>query len=437
MKVLVLGGGPAGLTAAYILAQRGFLVTVLEKDSDVGGLARTIKKDGFSFDLGGHRWYSESPRSDKFFKSVCGDSLLTVPRTTRIYFKGRFYNMPIKPLEVLRGVGLLPALAVVLDFWFGRNKPIGTNYTLEEAYTKQFGHSLFKLFFDLYNQKVWGLKPSEMSGSWIGLRTKGLTLGSVIKGIFGKSSDTESIDNFYYPKTGIGEFSQRLAVRVKERGGTVVLNAEITGFNLEGTKVKSVSTSQGVFEADFVISTLPLPFMVEKLSGQKLDLSYRDLVVATLFIKREQVTTDSWVYTQEPALAFSRFHEPKNWSKEMCPSGTTSLVCEFPCFAGDATWNTSDETLIKLAFDDFVNKMKLVNEGELLGGAVARVSRAYPIYKLGYGKEVSKGLAILSEFTNLKQIGRQGMFCYGNMDQPILSAITVAEDLIKSCEKTK
>lgn len=437
MKVLVLGGGPAGLTAAYLLNQRGISVTVLEKDGGVGGLARTIEKDGFRFDLGGHRWYSEAPRADKFFKEICGDSLLTVPRTTRIYFKGQFYSLPIKPLEILRGVGFVPAISVVLDYWFGRGKSVSSDYSLEEAYTKQFGHSLFKLFFDLYNQKVWGLAPSEMSGSWVGLRTKGLTLGSVIKGIFGKSDDTESIDNFYYPKSGIGEFSQRLSQKISENGGNVVLNAEVAGFNLAGNRIKSVITNQGVYEADLVISTLPLPLMVEKLSSDKLNLAYRDLVVVTLFVKREQITTDSWVYTQEPNLAFSRFHEPKNWSREMCPLGTTSLVCEFPCTAGDATWNTPDSKLISLAFSEFVNKMKLMQEGELLGGWVERVSRAYPIYKLGYDDEVSRGLSILNRFTNLKQIGRQGMFCYGNMDQPILSAMAAVELIIKNSDQRK
>lgn len=429
--VIIIGAGPAGLTAAYKLIKAGIPVTVLEQDNSVGGLSKTIDRGSYRFDLGGHRWYSESKEVDKFFKDICGADLLEVPRITRIYFQNHFYTMPIQPLEIMKNIGLLTVVKVLWDYLFKKKIIRDHELNLQEAYQAQFGEALFKLFFEKYNEKLWGRPCSEMSGSWIGIRAKGLSLGAQVKSLFVKdNSNLEAIDSFYYPRLGIGQFSDNLHEEIIKLGGKVLLNTSVTGFKLRNNKITAVTTASGEYEADYVITTQPLPSLSKSLAIYVPKIYFRDLAIVTLFLDRQSVTRDSWVYTQEPGLCFSRFHEPKNWSPNMCPSDKTVLVTEIPCNQGDETWNESDEKLVSRVFNDLVNVMKLANSDDLIEGVVVRTPYAYPVYTPSYRAEVEKALQDLSKIKNLKVIGRQGKFFYGNMDQPILTAFNAAEEII-------
>ncbi|GIW09940.1 MAG: hypothetical protein KatS3mg061_0997 [Dehalococcoidia bacterium] len=444
-QVVIMGAGPAGLAAAQVLTRNGVLPTVFERSPWVGGLARTVERNGFRFDIGGHRWFTKKDEIHHFFVEVVGDELIEVERVSRIYFDGKFFYYPLKIGNALLGMGfrrsiraLVDAVAVTL-----RPLPVEGEPTMEQAYINQFGRTLYEQFFKTYSEKVWGLSCTEISGDWVVQRSKGLSLATAIKDAFSRSrGEIESlVERFVYPRLGIGRFSERMAEAVAAAGGQVKRNHRVVRVHHNGQRVTAltVRTEHGdeQVEGDAFISSIPITQLVrafrpsappEVLAAAEA-LRFRELITVNLMLKREQVTPDTWLYIHDPDISFARIHEPKNWSRAMAPEGMTSLVCELFCNRGDQFWTAPDDWLVELAIKEF-SSLGFFDRREVIDGFVIRAVRAYPTYTLGYQRNLAVLKRFLRTFDNLQIIGRYGTFRYNNSDHSVETGILAARNLL-------
>lgn len=443
--MIILGAGPAGLAAAHVLTSNGVPPTVFERAPWVGGLARTVERNGFRFDIGGHRWFTKKDEIHQFFVDVVGDELITVKRTSRIYFEGKYFYYPLKIGNALRGMGVRRSVQALADALAIKLRPLRVEGepTMEQAYINQFGRTLYEQFFRTYSEKVWGLRCDQISGDWVVQRSKGLSLTTAIKDAFARSrGEIESlVDRFLYPRLGIGRFSERMADAVRHGGGTIALDSRVIRIHHRGQRVTGVTVrsraGDDVVEGDTFISSIPITQLVRALRpaapaevlAAAEALRFRELITVNLMLKREQVTADTWLYIHDPDITFARIHEPKNWSPAMAPAGTTSLVCELFCDQGDRFWRAPDDALIELAVKDF-ESLGFFDRREVIDGFVVRAVRAYPTYTLGYQRHLDVLKHYLRGFENLQIIGRYGTFRYNNSDHSVETGILAARNVL-------
>ncbi|MEK7166696.1 MAG: FAD-dependent oxidoreductase, partial [Patescibacteria group bacterium] len=418
---------------------------------DVGGLARTIEKNGFRFDTGPHRWYTKNDMVNTWMLKLLGDEVVKVPRLTRIYFDQKFFNYPIKIKSTLMGMGLVKTSMAVLDYCFirfiqlfYRKQPI----SLEDGYVAKFGRTLYQLFFKRYSEKLWGTSCQNISADWIGQRTRGFNIGTIIKETLFKSKEIVSfVDEFSYPKNGIGRIAQKMAEEIIKNGGTIILKSTVTKIqhiNEHVTGITYVSKKISVtLEAEQVISSIPLSDLIDILSPvipaeiAKVNkrLTYRDELQVAIFVKKTHVTPDTWVYVHSLELPFIRFMEMDNWSEKLSPDGTTTLVFEIACNVGDETWNLGDKELIERVIKAFISEFKLITRKDILGGHIHRMPKEYPVYHIGYREDVGKLKNYLARFRNLQLVGRNGTFRYNNMDHSIEMGLYSAWNIIENERK--
>jgi protoporphyrinogen oxidase len=451
-KVIILGGGLAGLAAAYELAKTGFNVVVIEKSDDVGGLARTIKVGKFSFDTGPHRWYTKNDSVNNWMLEILGKEVIKVPRLTRIYFDGKFFFYPIRIMNALKGIGIINAFNAVFDYLKSRIKSrIGVQQalTMEDGYIRQFGKTLYEIFFKRYSEKLWGRKCNEISIDWVGQRTRGLNIITLIKDSLIKSKNVVSlVDEFSYPKNGIGMLAWILEKKVKFYGGKIILNSDVVKIhNNKKNKITKISYKKGkkIFdlEGDYYISSIPLndlvyrfsPKMSEKTEKVASRLTYRDELQVALFIKKTHITNDTWIYIHPKEIPYMRLMEMDNWSDKLSPKGTTSLVFEIACNEGDEIWNKKDKEIIDLTVNSFIDEFKFISKKDIISGYVHRVLKEYPVYHLNYLQDVDFLKKNLKNYHNLQIIGRNGTFRYNNMDHSIEMGLYAAWNIINGSVK--
>lgn len=437
--VVVLGAGISGLTAATKLAEEGFRPQVFEAHDYVGGLGMTVREKDYSFDLGGHRWYSNNKEVDQFFRDTLSDELLHVKRYSRIaYGPDRFFQYPIRFGDVVRllgiGYGLLAALSLLRE---RLRKPVPI-VNAEQAYIRNFGRAIYRKFFKDYTERLWGIPCDRLDGRWVGQRSDNLTIWRILKGFFAKVRDFEAIDEFLYPKEGYGRFCERMAEKVTSLGGGVFLGRRLTrwrrvdwGFELQFSDAAGALTTVHCAK---LVNTIPLDSMVDasahplppEIQPHRKAIRFRDFVVVTLHLDQEQYTFDTWLYTQTPGLDFVRIHEPKNWSAAMVKRpGTTAVVLELPCWREDGIWKMGDEELARKTYDQ-LHAGVTATRGKLLGWSVVRVKNVYPVYEVGYGTHREALLGWLGQFPGLEVCGRNGLFVYDSSDQPVASGIETA-----------
>lgn len=447
---VVLGGGLAGLSTAFVLARADRPVMVLESDSTVGGLSKTMIHGAFRFDLGGHRFITKNKSIERFVKDLLDGEYLTVSRKSKIYMHNRFFDYPLTPSNAILGLGIFTTLKAVLDYGKERFKRFfipSVNVSLEDWVVSNFGRTLFNLYFKEYSEKVWGMECCDISQEWISQRIKGLSLGIAIKNAFfkfsGKEVDTLA-DKFIYPHLGIGQISDRLRIKIEEKN-PVFTNTRITEIFHEDFVVKNVTAvncdkTYSVKGSEFV-SSIPLTNLIQMLNPAAPHdvleaasrLKYRDLVIVTVMLNREKVTDLTWLYLPEQNIVLGRLHEPKNWSPYMAPEGKTHIVSEYFCFEGDTVWNTRNEDLTDATIKG-LESLGFVRASEVIDTCVVRVPRAYPLFEIGYTEHYNKILRYLGNFKNLHISGRGGMFRYYNMDYAIESGIQAAENILKNCK---
>lgn len=446
MKTCILGGGPAGLSAGFVLAKNNQKVEVFEKDSIVGGLSKTIERNGFRFDMGGHRFWTKNDEIDKFVKELMGDELIKTPRISRIYFNNRFFDYPLKPVNALLSLGVFKATHVVGSYLGNKVKGAFVkkkDISFEDWITNRFGKKMYEIFFKNYTEKVWGIPCSIIAAEWAAQRIKGMSLRTAVKEAFFKSGEVKTlIEEFYYPKLGTGRVPERLAEEIIKEGSKVEVDSNVVSINHKEDRIDSVTVEvngrKEMVKGDNFISSIPITELIENLNPRApediLDmarrLAYRDIVLVNLMLDRETITNDTWIYIQEQGVPFGRLQQPKNWSKYLVPEGKSSLIVEYFSSVGDKFWNMKDDELIKLSVEHLQDTLKFIKKEEVFDGFVIRIRKAYPTYEIGYEEPLKQLKEYLKKFKNLQIIGRYGIFRYNNMDHSIEMGIKAAKNLL-------
>jgi protoporphyrinogen oxidase len=443
---VVLGGGLTGLAAGCVLTRAGRKVRVFEKDSVVGGLSKTVEKDGFRFDLGGHRFFTKDEKLNSFVQELMGDELISVRRTSKIYMGEKYFDYPLRPLNAVFGLGIGATAKILGDY--GREKMRGLlkkadPVSLEQWVVSNFGRTMFNIYFREYSEKVWGLDCSRISAEWVERRIQGLSLAKAVKNAVFRAGSRDVptlVDSFTYPRLGIGRMSDRLREEI-ERGNEVLTDTVVQRISRSGYTILSVEVKNGtgreVVCGDEFVSSLPLPHVVRMLNPAPpsgvleaaMRLRFRDLVVVAVMVARKRVTDLTWIYIPEQRIPFGRIHEPTNWSEEMAPEGKTAVVAEYFSFRGDGIWKTDDRKLIDLTAEH-LECLGFISRREVLGGVVVRVPGAYPLFDVGYRDACDELYDYLGRFGNLHLAGRSGMFRYYNMDHAVESGIRTAEKIV-------
>lgn len=446
-RVVILGAGPAGLTTAHLLSERGVSVDVLELKPYVGGLCATFESNGFRFDLGGHRWFTKNQDLHNWFLKLMEGELVNVKRTSRIYFNGKYFNYPISIKNVLRNVGPFTSAAAVLSYLraaavdlFMRREP----QNMKDAYCAQFGEKLFDMFFRRYSEKVWGTTCDYISADWVSQRSKGLSILTTLRDALLKSKNVVSlIDEFVYPRLGFQRVPERMAEDVVKFGGRMHLQSPVQRIVVHGpSDIEVFFRKEGgneTLRATDVVSTIPLSHLLRMIEPQcepavleaALSLTFRDLITVTVMLRKPQVTPDTWLYVHDEDLIFARLHEPKNWSRDMVPGPEyTSVVCECFCSKGDDIWKLSDEEISNRVVGDLADKLHFIRREEVLGTYLVRSRYAYPVYDLNYKGKLALIYSAVDKIPGIHIAGRGGTFRYNNSDHSIEMGQLVARKLL-------
>jgi protoporphyrinogen oxidase len=451
-SVAIIGAGPAGLTAGYLLAKRGADVTIIEADPQyVGGISRTVKYKGFHFDIGGHRFFSKSKEVEDLWTEILPDDMLVRPRSSRIFYRGQLFSYPLKAAEALVKLGPIEAAHCVLSYLKARMFPIAQPRSFEDWVTNQFGKRLFNIFFKTYTEKVWGMSCKEISADWAAQRIKGLSLTTAIWNALWPKKKTGGtliktlIDSFRYPRQGPGMMWEACAEKTKALGGTIKMGERVVGCHYDDEQGlwtithKNAANDISVCRAQHVISSAPMRQLARgltpSLSGTALaaadSLKYRDFLTVVLILKERQQFDDNWIYIHEPNVKVGRIQNFKSWSPEMVPD--PSLACyglEYFCFEGDGLWNASDRDLIELGKRELA-QLGLARPEDVSDGCVVRQPKAYPVYDDDYATHVATVREELeSRFPTLHLVGRNGMHKYNNQDHAMMTAMLCVENIM-------
>ncbi|KKD36534.1 MAG: NAD(P)/FAD-dependent oxidoreductase [Limnoraphis robusta] len=445
--VVIIGAGPAGLTAAYELTKRGVHPHVLEAASQVGGISRTEVYKGYRFDIGGHRFFTKVDIVNQLWQEVLGKEFIQVPRLSRIYYQNKFYDYPLSIYNTLFNLGIIESLLILLSYFKARVKgklqPDVEPETFEEWVTDSFGSRLYRTFFKTYTEKVWGIPCNKIEAEWAAQRIKGLSLKkAVLNALFGSNDTKTLIKKFDYPIYGPGMMWERFQQKVDENGGQVSLNTRVVSIKREGhhiTEVIAYKEGQEIsLKADKFISSMPVTALVNRLDPLPPDevlqaaksLSYRDFLIVALIIDEADLFPDNWIYIHSPEVKVGRIQNFKNWSPAMVPDQTkTCLGLEYFCTEGDEIWNLSDTELLDLATRE-IEELGLAKASKVEDGTILRQPKAYPVYDRDYRRHLQVIQDYLSQFDNLQTIGRNGMHRYNNQDHSMLTGVLAAQNVL-------
>lgn len=443
-SVVILGAGPAGLSAAIELLKDSYDVTIVEREAVIGGISKTIKYKGFRFDVGGHRFFTKNDEVEKLWKEALGKDFRRTKRLSRIYYKKKFFMYPIELKDTLKKAGIATSLACIFSYLRYRIAPVRPEESFSAWVTNRFGKKLFLMFFKSYTEKTWGISTDELSAEWAAQRIKGLSLWvALTNALFKPKVKVKTlIEEFKYPKYGPGQMYEKFANIIKKRGGKIILNTQVKEISCSGKKVNGIVVSDESgktkkISADYVITTLPLPKTIELISP-KLELAkkvgkilkFRDFISVNLIVKQKNIFPDTWIYIHDPSVKMGRIQNFKNWSRFMTPNqNLTPIGCEYFCNQGDELWNMKNSDLIKLASSE-IDQMGLSRKDLVLDGMVYRMREAYPIYMGQYQSYIKKARQEIEKIQNLYAAGRGGMFRYNNMDHSILSGLYAARLLM-------
>jgi protoporphyrinogen oxidase len=454
--VFVIGAGPAGLTAAYLLTKQGISTTVIEADPTyVGGISRTASYKDFLFDIGGHRFFSKSKEVVDLWQEILPDDFIERPRLSRIYYNGHFFSYPLKAFEALNNLGYVESALCVLSFLQKQAFPTSNPENFHDWVANQFGERLFNIFFKTYTEKVWGMSCDEISADWAAQRIKGLDLWSAMSNALRNSLPRGAapkkggpqiktlIESFQYPRKGPGMMWDAAAAKIKQRGGHIHMGTRLESLRWNerlGMWTIGVITPDGQwkpFSARHVVSSAPIRELVSSIRPLPAckpaaeSLRYRDFLTVALIVDKPDLFPDNWIYIHEPSVKVGRIQNFRSWSPEMVPDAKLAcLGLEYFCFEGDGLWNASDEELIALAKKELAI-IGLATEDEVKDGCVVRQKKAYPVYDESYKQNVETIRSELAaRYPTLHLVGRNGMHKYNNQDHAMMTAMLTVKNIM-------
>lgn len=451
--VLIVGAGPAGLTASYLLTKAGQKVVVLERDPTyVGGISRTVNYKDYLFDIGGHRFFSKSKEVVELWREILPDDFIARPRLSRIYYNGKFFAYPLRAFEALIKLGPINSAACVLSYLKARLKPVRKPRTFHEWVSNQFGERLFSIFFKTYTEKVWGMSCDEISADWAAQRIKGLNLATAVIDALVRSLGLKRgggevvktlIETFDYPRKGPGMMWDAAARKTIEQGGRILMGRTLESAAWDSAnEMWRVTSRDGagrahVVTARHLISSAPITELTKALSPAPTSLPaaqslrYRDFLTVALVATKAGNFPDNWIYIHDPAVKVGRIQNFRSWSPEMVPHPDHAcLGLEYFCFEGDGLWNAPDEHLIDLAKRE-IAKIGLVKPEDVVDACVVRQAKAYPIYDDHYQQHVAAVRADLeAAFPTLHLVGRNGMHKYNNQDHAMMTAMLTVRNIL-------
>lgn len=448
--VVIIGGGPAGLTAALEITKRPGLrgaPLVFEAGSRVGGIARTEEYNGYRFDIGGHRFFTKVDEVEDLWHEILGDDFITVPRMSRIYYRGRFFDYPLKVFNALSNLGLYESVMIVLSYLRWRIRPSPVEDTFEQWVINRFGSRLYMHFFKSYTEKVWGIPPSSIRADWAAQRIQNLSLPQAVWNAISGSNDTTSlIEEFQYPTLGPGMMWERAAELVNAKGGEVRLGHWVRKIHRDGMRITGVDVEHRddsgapvveTVQAESFINTMALRDLAEafdpppppEVLAAARRLKYRDFLIVTLILRVPDPFPDNWIYVHSPSVKVGRIQNFRAWSKDLVPNeATSSIGMEYFCQEGDGLWDMEDGALRELAASE-LEQIGLGSADDVIDATVIRQPKAYPVYDDEYMDALAVLKEWLSALENFQTIGRNGLHRYNNQDHSMLTAIHAVDHL--------
>ena len=471
VDVLIIGAGPAGLTAGYLLAKAGKSVIIIERDPVyVGGISRTVRytsKEGeFHFDIGGHRFFSKAKEVVDLWNEILPDDFIDRPRLSRIYYGGKYYAYPLRAFEALKNLGVFTSSLCMASYGVAKLTPIKDPRTFHQWVRNQFGERLFSIFFKTYTEKVWGMSCDEISSDWAAQRIKGLSLSAAVVdgvkrslGLNKKTSAAELgqqggvktlIESFRYPRQGPGMMWETAAKKIERLGGQIFMDTSLERLRWDAKGRHWVVNARNGEEgevsditAEHVISSAAITDLVGCIDPRPVStpqaeaLRYRDFITVALITRIESAQSfpDNWIYIHDPSVKVGRIQNFLSWSPEMAPPGYACLGLEYFCFEGDGLWTSPDAELVELAKRE-IGRIGLIQPGDVVDAAVVRQPKAYPVYDEAYQANVEVVRAELeAKYPTLHLVGRNGMHKYNNQDHAMMTAMLTAENILAGARK--
>ena len=452
-SVAVVGAGPAGLTAAWEMLKREptFWVEIFEADDQVGGISRTVERDGWRFDIGGHRFFTKVERVEETWHEILSDDqFLLRPRMSRIYYNGKFFDYPLKAFNALFNLGPIEAVRCFLSYLWVRIKPPKDQSNFEGWVAARFGWRLYRTFFKTYTEKVWGVPATEIQADWAAQRIKNLSLGkAVISALMPqgkKTSDVTSlIEEFQYPKYGPGMMWEECTRKVVEQGAQLTMRARVTAIEKEGSDklLVEIDGRKHSQQFDYVISSMPVNQLIECLSptppkpvrDAAAKLKHRDFLTVALVVPEKYSFPDNWIYIHSPQARVGRVQNYGSWSPFMVKDGMTCLGLEYFVNEDEDLWQLPDEELVGLATRE-LSSLGLTEADEVIEGFVVRMKKAYPVYDGAYGESLEIIREYLTdEWPQIMPVGRNGMHRYNNQDHSMMTAMVSVDRIIDGSEE--
>ncbi len=442
---VLIGGGPGGLTPAYILSKEGHLATVLEATDTLGGISRTAQYKGFRFDIGGHRFFTKIASVEALWHEILGEDFISVRRLSRIYYDGKFFDYPLKAMNALKGLGLIESALIGASYLKANLFPSPVEENFEQWVTNRFGKRLYEVFFKTYTEKVWGIPCTEIRAEWAAQRIQGLSLAKAIIAavpLTKRGTGLKTlIDEFQYPRLGPGQMWEECAAKIRALGNQVLMKHNVIALEHKNDRIVAVraETPSGVtrIQGDHFFSTMPLrelvramePSAPESVREAAEGLRYRDFLVVALILDKQDVFPDNWIYIHSKDVQVGRIQNFGNWSRAMLGDPSQSCVgMEYFCFEGDRLWQASDDHLIDLATRELA-ELGLADKALVCDGTVVRMPKAYPIYDEAYAAHLEVIRDFIDPIVNLHPVGRNGMHKYNNQDHSMLTAMMSLENM--------
>ena len=442
-EILIIGAGPAGLTAAWEAEKHGIKTLILESDKEIGGISRTVERNGWRFDIGGHRFFTKVDEVYQIWDEILDkEDFLLRPRMSRIYYKNKFYDYPLKASNALFNLGIVESVRCVLSYFYIRVFPPKNQDNFEDWVAARFGWRLYNIFFKTYTEKVWGVDAKTIGSDWASQRIKNLSLIKAILNAFqiNKSGEiiTTLIDKFKYPKYGPGMMWETAYKKLEAKNHKILLSSRVIEISKENNTYKVKIESGKEFEAKNILSSMPLAHLPKTIkpipdnkvleSGQ--NLKFRDFLSVALVIDEKDAFPDNWIYIHDPGVKVGRVQNYGSWSPYLVKDGKTCLGLEYFVNIGDELWSMEDEKLIDLATRE-LEKLSLIKTNSTHEGYVVRMPKAYPVYDLNYSKNIDEIATWLSsEHKSLYPIGRNGMHRYNNQDHSMMTAVLSVRNII-------